>query len=250
MKTKPITVLSCVILLFSVLIYAIPEWHYQETPQEYENMTMETYEIALAKAVQREKIAREQIAEEQALIESLKQKLSELDQRIAAVIQEKYDILGITEQDIIDAENEIAAIRQELELLLGLSPDELLERISDINKVEARIAALKTKPVSYLWRIRDQIIELDQLLEQVKANLPDKLTQYTVRLIPDRRDCLYRISEYPEVYDDPTQWPKIYRANKSIIDEGYKRYINGVEQPKYSRAEDLIFPGQVFEIPR
>jgi hypothetical protein len=147
--------------LFTVSAFAEdPVWQFQENPEEYDTMKMESYEIALAAALEREKIAKEQIAQEQALIESLRQQLIDIDQRIAAVIQEKYDILGITEQDVIDAENEIAAIRQELELLLGLTPEELLKRIGDIKKLEARIAALKAKPVSYLWRIRDQIIEL------------------------------------------------------------------------------------------
>jgi len=213
-------------------------------------MTYEEYEMELAGAQQREKAAKEEIAQEQAQIESLKQQISEVDNQIAATIQEKYDILGITEQDVIDAENEIASIRQELELLLGLMPEELEKRINDIKTQEARIAALKEKPVSYLWRIRDQIQDLESLLERVKANLPDKPSQYTVRLIPGRRDCLYRIAEYENIYSDPTEWPKLYRANKSIIDNAYDRYTRIVEEPKYNRAQDLIFPGQVLDIPR
>jgi nucleoid-associated protein YgaU len=213
-------------------------------------MTYEEYELELAKAQERESVAKEQIAEEQAKIAELKQKLAEMDGRIAAVIQEKYDILGITEQDVLDAEAEIASIRQELELLLGLMPDELAKRMSDIKKLEARIAMLKSKPVSYLWRIRDQIADLEELMARVKANLPDKPMSYTVRLIPERRDCLYRIAEYEFIYQDPTQWPKLYRANKSLIDGAYGRYVNNVEESKYSRAEDLIFPGQELDIPR
>jgi nucleoid-associated protein YgaU len=213
-------------------------------------MTYEEYEMELAAAQQREITAKEQIAQEQAAIEQLKQQISDIDTQIAATIQQKYDILGITEQDVIDAENEIASIRQELELLLGLMPEELEKRIKDIKALEARINALKEKPVSYLWRVRDKIRELEALLERVKANLPDKPSQYTVRLIPERRDCLYRIAEYENIYNDPTQWPKIYRANKGQIDAAYERYTGKSEESKYSRAQDLIFPGQVFDIPR
>lgn len=227
-----------------------PVWRYEQNAEEYDTMKLESWEIALAQAQQRESALKQQIAEEQAKIENLKQQLLDLEQRIASVIQEKYTILGITEQDVIAAEAEIASIRQELELLLGLTPDELLQRMSDIKNAEARIAALKAKPVSYLWRIRDQIRDLEALLERVKANLPDKLMSYTVRLIPHRRDCLYRIAEYPEIYGDPTQWPSIYRANKSLIDNSYSRYLKVTEEPKYSRAADLIFPGQVLDIPR
>lgn len=213
-------------------------------------MTYEEYETELASVQQREKVAKEQIAQEQAAIEQLKQQISDMETQIAALIQQKYDILGITEQDVINAENEIASIRQELELLLGLTPDELGKRIGDIKKLEARINALKQKPVAFLWRIRDQIRDLEGLLERVKANLPDKPSQYTVRLIPGDRDCLYRIAEYENIYNDPTQWPKIYRANKGQIDAAYGRYTRSTEESKYSRPQDLIFPGQVFDIPR
>jgi len=55
---------------------------------------------------------------------------------------------------------------------------------------------------------------------------------YTVRLIPERRDCLWRIAEYKFIYGDPWKWPIIYKANKDQI-----------------KDPDLIYPGQVFDIP-
>jgi nucleoid-associated protein YgaU len=55
---------------------------------------------------------------------------------------------------------------------------------------------------------------------------------YKVRLIPERRDCLWRIAEYDTIYNDPFKWPMIYSENKDqIIDP------------------DLIYPGQIFRIP-
>jgi len=242
------------VLLFltflSVSAKETPNWRYQINPEEYDTMTLETYNVELAKAQQREVDAKNLIAQEQASIENLKQQIADTEQRIAATHQEIYDILGITEQDVIDAENEIASIRENLQLLLGLSPDELLTRVAEIKDDENRISALKAKPVSLLWKIRDQIQELDELLAQVKANLPDKLASYTVQLIPGRRDCLYRISEKDDIYGDPTKWPQIYSANRDLIDGGYEKYKRYVEDPKYSRPQDIIFPGQVLDIPR
>jgi hypothetical protein len=55
---------------------------------------------------------------------------------------------------------------------------------------------------------------------------------YTVRLIPHRRDCLWRIAEYDFIYNNPWKWPIIYKANKHQI-----------------KDPDLIYPGQVFDIP-
>lgn len=40
---------------------------------------------------------------------------------------------------------------------------------------------------------------------------------YVVRLIPERRDCFWRIAEYEFVYDDPWKWPELYEANKNKI---------------------------------
>ncbi len=55
---------------------------------------------------------------------------------------------------------------------------------------------------------------------------------YRVRLIPHRRDCLWRIAEYPFIYGDPWKWKVIFRANRSKI-----------------KDENLIFPNQVFLVP-
>lgn len=55
---------------------------------------------------------------------------------------------------------------------------------------------------------------------------------YTVRLIPDRRDCLWRIAEYKDIYGDPYKWPNIWRRNRKLI-----------------QNPDLIYPGWQLVIP-
>jgi nucleoid-associated protein YgaU len=55
---------------------------------------------------------------------------------------------------------------------------------------------------------------------------------YVVRLIPDRRDCLWRIAEYDYIYSDPYLWPKIWRRNRKLI-----------------QHPDLIYPGWKLVIP-
>jgi len=55
---------------------------------------------------------------------------------------------------------------------------------------------------------------------------------YKVRLIPELRDCLWRIAGYNFIYKDAWKWPLIYTANKDkIVDP------------------DLIYPDQVLKIP-
>lgn len=46
-------------------------------------------------------------------------------------------------------------------------------------------------------------------------------------------ECLWIISGYDNIYANPLQWPMIYKANKDRI-----------------KNPDLIYPGQVFIIPR
>jgi nucleoid-associated protein YgaU len=55
---------------------------------------------------------------------------------------------------------------------------------------------------------------------------------YRVRLIPERRDCLWRIAEYPFIYDNPLKWRVIFRANRAKIKDPH-----------------WIYPGQLFSIP-
>jgi len=68
--------------------------------------------------------------------------------------------------------------------------------------------------------------------EEEVAPVGEGWKKYTVRLIPERRDCLWRIAGYDYVYNNPRLWTTIYKANKSII-----------------KNPDLIYPGQIFDIP-
>lgn len=247
-----ITVLACVVSL-------------QVAVSAQARITYKEYEEQLASVQQREKTAKEEIAQEQAKIESTKQQIAELEQKLADVQKEKYALLGITEQDITAAESEIASIKSGLEQLLSVTPEELLNRRNEVSALEGRVAAVKAKPVAYLWKIADGINGLTQLVEQLKSRMqmassaasgtakpsPDKATSYTVKLVPQNRECLYRISGYDFVFGDGAKWTYLYRANQSIIDKGYDRFREKRGSScKYTRAADLIFPGQVLDIPR
>jgi len=65
-----------------------------------------------------------------------------------------------------------------------------------------------------------------------KASLP---ASYTVRLIPNDRDCLSKIAGYPFVYGDRAQWVRLYRANKTTL--------------KHPENADILLPGEVILIP-
>ena len=58
------------------------------------------------------------------------------------------------------------------------------------------------------------------------------MTTYTVRLIPERRESLWRIAEYDFIYGDPRLWPRIWHRNRKLIQDPH-----------------LIFPGWHLYIP-
>jgi nucleoid-associated protein YgaU len=69
------------------------------------------------------------------------------------------------------------------------------------------------------------MLTIDQVIK-IPRGLP-----YTWKVY--KGECLWKIASYPEVYGDAVKWPLIYRANKDQI-----------------KDPDLIYPNQVFEIPR
>jgi len=77
---------------------------------------------------------------------------------------------------------------------------------------------------------RDQIKDPNLIYPDQVIKIPRGLP-YTWKVY--KGECLWKIAGYPEVYDNPAQWPMIYRANKDQI-----------------KDPDLIYPNQVFEIPR
>jgi hypothetical protein len=230
------------------------------------SITYKDYEDQLASSQLREKTAKEGIATEQGKIEAVKQQISDAAQQISTVMNETYALAGTSEAGMVAAEAEATSIKQEFETLLGLSPEELARRGADIKTLDDRIGALRAKPLSSLSRIAGRLSELMQLSDQVKSRIKlagpqavetnttvaaDKPNSYTVKLVRDNRECLYRISGYDFVFGDPAKWPYLYRANQSIIDKGFSHYKNlKRDGARYSRAADLIYPGQVLDIPR
>jgi hypothetical protein len=96
---------------------------------------------------------------------------------------------------------------------------------------------LRSKSYDEAWSkfaqaIRDYNKSYDLAMSKQTPVLPEF---YTVRLLPDRRDCFWRIAEYDFVYGDPWKWKLLYEENKALIPD-----------PK---NPDLIQPGTRIRIP-
>ncbi len=92
---------------------------------------------------------------------------------------------------------------------------------ADLDRLRAELRRLQGE-------YRVQADQVQKIKDEIKyfESLPK---DYTVV----RGDCLWNISGFESIYADPIQWPRIYRANKDQI-----------------KDPDLIYPDQVFDIPR
>jgi nucleoid-associated protein YgaU len=105
----------------------------------------------------------------------------------------------------------------------ALANQKLSELEQDNQELEAQLAALQQQLNSVETWTEEEAALLDEFNAKVK--------EYTVK----RGDWLSKLAEYPEIYGKGNywKWPVIYRANRDQI-----------------KNPDLIYPGQVFEIPR
>lgn len=100
--------------------------------------------------------------------------------------------------------------------------------IATLGRIPAAQAAVAVKPV-------EKPVETPVEEPAAEPGTPELPATYTVRLIPERRDCLWRIAGYPFVYNNPWKWKVLYAANRDILLEP--------DNP------DLIEVGQVLVIP-
>jgi nucleoid-associated protein YgaU len=92
---------------------------------------------------------------------------------------------------------------------------------------EQGVAQLKAKNYVLASQL---FLEAQRMVDIYMTLAVDKL--YTVRLIPEHRDSLWRISGYQNIYNNPFDWPKIWKRNQKLI-----------------QNPDLIYPGWQLIIP-
>ncbi len=114
------------------------------------------------------------------------------------------------------------------------APDDLSASISYRDLLNKAIEYIDKAKQAYKAEDYDMAIQYANIAKRIALSYKEggNKTNYTVRLIPDKRDCLWRISEYSFIYGSPFLWPRIWKANKAQI-------LN----------PDLIYPGQVLLIP-
>jgi nucleoid-associated protein YgaU len=133
--------------------------------------------------------------------------------------EEEYQKLGKKEREAYCASLASEADRQTS--MLG-------EAETDLAAEQAKLDDLKNtlKQVDgELGPVQAEVAKLEKEIAELEA-LP---TTWAVQ----KGEFLYKISGYEQIYSDPVKWPRIWRANKDLIED-----------------PNMIFPGWVLKIPR
>lgn len=131
-------------------------------------------------------------------------------------MSELYAMVGATKGDV----NNYAKAVNELESNINMKASPKADRQKDLDALKMnKIAALP----QFYDRIQSMQRELDNWIEAPKE------VDYTVV----KGDCLWNIAKKKDFYGNGFAWPNIYKANRDKI-----------------KNPDLIFPKQVFKIPK
>ena len=194
-----------------------------------QEMTYEEYKIKLSKYESRTMEANRLLLACKAAGEKLRAGIAGIEDEVAGVNTEIYELLGSDQSGIDGYLAELDRIEARLMGLLNLSEEALFEKRDEIDSIESRVSEMKTDKKAFLPDGATKLANIDQLLERVKARMPRKrIKQYTVV----RGDNLWNISKKPSIYSDPYLWPRIYVENRDKI-----------------KNPDLIFPNWTLNVP-
>ncbi len=149
------------------------------------------------------------------------------------------------ENDLVEVEGEIEALIEDGSLEKGSQESEsVVSILSEIQ--ELLIQNNINVDTGKLDDLKDALTDTDDKSDTTTSGgnnndssastgtgeTPVRPKYYVVKKRQPVTDCLWRIAGYSFIYNNPTRWNLIYEANRSIIKDA-----------------DLIYPGQVIEIP-
>jgi nucleoid-associated protein YgaU len=224
MRMKSINIIAFVLLFLALNLFA------QNYSYDYSQMTMDEYRAELAKWQKCEADNKAKITEEEAQIAKLNDEISTVENQIASAWNDIYALLGTDKAGYEAYMAQLERLKSDLTGFVALSPEDIYARRSEIDGYKNRLAELKKSKISLATRAQNLIADIEGLIAEAEAKArPAAAGMYEVI----RGDYLWKISKKPEIYDDPYAWIRIYTYNRDQI-----------------QNPDLIFPKQVFRIPR
>jgi len=196
----------------------------------YEEMDMDEYNALLQEWQGRLDAAQKAIADEDARIATANKCNDDNQAMVDSVWNEIYTALGSSKEEDMAYRKDLQQLRSDASAMLSLSPEEIYRRKDELQALKDRYSKLAENNLALLSENEATLNSIESLLMQVeekgKPAVPDT---YTVM----RGDYLWRIATKPDIYGDPYAWMRIYTSNRDQI-----------------KNADLIFPNQIFRIPR
>jgi nucleoid-associated protein YgaU len=196
----------------------------------YEEMEMEEYNALLQEWQGRLDAAQAAIAEQEAKLAESQTCVDEQQAQIDATWDEIYAALGSSKAEDDAYRKELQALRSEASSFLSMSPEEIYRRKDELQGMKDRLAEYRTNNLALLSENEATLNSIESLIMQAEEKgKPAQPDTYTV----NRGDYLWRIASMPNIYSDPYAWMRIYSSNTDQI-----------------KDPDLIYPEQIFRIPR
>ncbi len=224
---RKINVIALIAIVSLFLVFGL---FAQEYSYDYKKMTMDEYQTELAKWQKCEAENKAKIAEEEAKIAKLKEEIAAVDEEINKVWDEIYALMETDKSNFEAYLQELNNLKNDLSGFVALSPEEIYTKKDEIDAYRKRLEELKGDKRSLHSKSQGIISQIEGLLAQAEEKAkPAAAGRYEVM----KGDYLWKIAKKPEIYGDPYQWIKIYTYNRDQI-----------------QNPDLIYPKQVFRIPR
>ena len=223
-RTYLLSVIFVVVSILALNLFA------QEYSYDYEKMTMDEYKTELAKWQKCEADNKAMIADEESQIANLNDEIASTDQQIADTWNDIYTLLGTDKAGYEDYLSKLQALQNDLTGFVALSPEDIYTRKGELDGFKQRLQELKNNKCSLTTESKNYISKIENLIAQAEEKAkPAAAGMYEVK----RGDYLWRIAKMPDIYGDPYAWIRIYTSNRNLISN-----------------PDLIYPKQVFKIPR
>lgn len=235
---KKYLILTLAILLVPLFLFGevryLSEEEYNDLSKEEREQYWDALENELMMWQQREADARAAIQRNEQRIAELQARIQEIDAEYDMLYNKIMSGLGISESQLAEFQKRLDEVNAQLDYYDGLSNSELYAHREEIENFTADYEAMKEETVAKAPDFREQFADIDRRI----AKLQSDLIAATPKYYEDEHkvvkgECLWIISGYEHIYNDPTRWGIIYRANRDQI-----------------KDPDLIYPGQVFKIPR
>lgn len=236
MKKYFILILAALFVPLSLLgeVRYLSEEEYNDLSKEEREQYWQELENELMMWQQREADARAAIQENEQKIADLQARIQKIDAEYEALYNKIMAELGITAEELAEFQKRLDEVNAQLDYYDELSNSELYAHRDEINDFVGDYEAMKEEKVAKAPDFRDQLAQIDRRIEKLQSDLiAARPKYYEDEHEVVKGECLWIISGYEHIYNDPAQWGIIYRANRDQI-----------------KDPDLIYPGQIFKIPR